>query len=154
MKKYDAALITASGMPYFKFTREELAIIVEKNISLSAIKLYAYMRLNCDNNRGISHTINYQKIAKLLKMHRTTVYRALADLVDAELIAPRNRITGETFDLPFCAHAKSTADAATYKKKQYAAKKKYAAEKQNIENVLMRRLTQPEIKRLKEKHGL
>lgn len=154
MKKDDAAPITVGGMPYFKFTGEELVIIVEKNISLSAIKLYAYMRLNCDNNRGISHTINYPNIAKLLKMHRASVYRALADLEDAELIAPRNRITGQTFDLPFCAYAKSTADTATYKKKQHTAKKKYAAEKQNIENVLMRRLTQPEIKRLKEKHGL
>ena len=150
----DDAKLLVGGMPYFYFTREELMAFVKYDLRTQAQRLYLYMRLHCDSNRGISHTINYEEIGGMLKVHRTTILRALAALEDAELINPRNRTAGETYDLPFCIHARSVAEEADRKKKLREAEKKYAAEKQSIEAVLSRRLTQPEKKRLKEKHGL
>ena len=148
------ALLKMTGMPYFYFTDDELVTMIEANISKTATHLYCYMRLNCDKHRSISHRIDYKNLSTIFGMHRTSMMRALSELEDAKLISPRNASQGETYDLPFCAYAGEIAGKSNREKQQQAAKRKYHAEKHQIENVLARRLTHPEIKRLKEKHGI
>ena len=137
-------------LEYFRFNADELSIIIDNDISKNGQKLYCYLRLNCDINRGISSAIDYKTIASELKMHRTTAMRASPELIEATLIIPRANSTGETYNLPYCITSNTIAGKTGRKRKKRDAEKRFVAEKQNIENTICRRLTHPEIRRLKE----
>ena len=153
-KDLELLKLQMNGMPYFYFSVEELVVFIEKDLGKLPMWLYAYMRLNCDNARAISRRVKPIELAKVFDVHRTTILRALADLEDADLIISRNTDHGETYDLPECARVRAVAGEADRHRKRKDAERAFAKEKQQIENVLMRRLNKSELSRLREKHGL
>ena len=145
---------TWGAMPYFRYTRDEHQKIVESELSPTAHNLYIHMRLNCDTNRGISHTINYTELETLFDKNRTTLRRALIELEHKGFIQPRRIRDGETYNLPFAVEANVVAGESAKKRKVKEAERKFVAAKENMENVLCRRLSQSEVKRLKERLGI
>ena len=62
-------------------------------LNISALKVFMYLARNRDIETGILHGTEIDRIAKYWQMSRRSVYRALGDLIDAELYEPPNRMT-------------------------------------------------------------
>ena len=62
--------------------------IRNRDLNLSAIKVYMYLARNRDLASGKLHGSLVKRIAKFWNISKRTVYRALADLTDAGLYEP------------------------------------------------------------------
>ena len=71
--------------------------IANRNLNLSTVKVYMYLARNRDLDTGKLHPKDSKHpnliadIAEYWEMDKRTVYRAIADLIDAELYIPPNR---------------------------------------------------------------
>ena len=71
--------------------------IANRNLNFSTMKVYMYLARNRNLDTGKLHSkdSNYpnmiEDIADYWEMDKRTVYRAIADLIDAELYIPPNR---------------------------------------------------------------
>lgn len=60
-------------------------------LNISAIKVFMYLARNRDIETGKLHGSKVERIAQYWNMSTRSVYRALADLIDAELYDPPHR---------------------------------------------------------------
>ena len=76
------------AMDHGVFNDTVMEKIRNRDLNISAIKVYMYLARNRDIHTGILHGSLVKKIAAYWNISTRTVYRALADLTDAELYEP------------------------------------------------------------------
>ena len=81
------------GDPHFSmdhgiFNNTVMEKMRNRNLNVSAIKVWMYLARNRDINTGKLHGSLVKRIADYWSISQRTVYRALADLTDAGLYEP------------------------------------------------------------------
>ena len=141
---------------YMKFHDTTLMDCVTQDISKQAMRLYIYYALNWVSYTEYTHEMSDAEIADDLQVHRTTIMRARAELEKAGLVVPSEATIRQThsYHLPHLAKINSEARKKRTENQEKEKERAFVGEKQNIENVLSRRLNDLENKRLRQKHGL
>ena len=91
--KTQATIPKPCGDPHFAMERGSyddtvMEKIRNRDLNLSAIKVYMYLARNRDIDSGNLHGSLVKRIAEYWNIDKRTVYRALADLTDAGLYEP------------------------------------------------------------------
>ena len=101
-----ATILKPCGDPHFAmehgvFEDTVMEKIRNRDLNMSAIKVWMYLSRNRDLRSGKLHGIKIERIAEYWNISTRSVRRALADLIDAELYDPPNRmkevVTGVLF---------------------------------------------------------
>ena len=141
---------------YMKFHDTTLLDCVTQDLSKQAMRLYIYYALNWVSYTEYTSEKSDTEIAEDLQVHRTTILRARAELEKSGLVVPSQKTLNQThsYHLPHLAKINSEARQRRTENEKKDKERAYVGEKQNIENVLGRRLNDLEKRRLREKHSL
>ena len=106
-----------TALPYTRFSREMLTAFVRHKLSATTQRVYLFLILNQDLNRGNSHNLKIEDIAEELGVHPITVYKAIARLTETGLFIPKQwgSVMGS---LPHSQLAKITANQVQHEKRE------------------------------------
>ena len=108
-----------TALPYHQFSQDVLNVFVRYKLNASTICVYHYLCLNQDYNRGRTHNLAIEDVAKALYISPAMVYRAIARLKEVGLFNPTHRGSiGGT--LPYQQLVKQTAAHAKHEKQKSA----------------------------------
>ena len=131
-----------TALPYTRFSREMLTAFVRHKLSSTTQKVYLFLILNQDLNRGNSHNLKIEDIAEELDIHPITVYKAIARLTETGLFIPKKwgSVMGS---LPHSQLAKITANQVQHEKRErqfYQALRALIDEHEKINGVIATRV--------------